>query len=371
MKIKKYSDFVNEELTKDEKFILKNLPYILGNRLISNLLGAAPLLSSKWQALKNKSKGEWSHYGGSAHTQIKRNLKKIELSDLPDTPLKRGLYPLFNSWNIYKADEKSKGGNSGGPERPVIYISKDDLKIGDYVVSSRESSWETEESGTYKSKSGKKLIKLRQPTENDPIFILAAKYEADEFLHKDFIEDFKDIMNYDIEDIGFQVEKTNTSLENDHISCQISKKEGYDYLVIDQEVVNYLQNNTKRVTEILKSQTGKEWIYSITFWTGENQITRDNQSKIIDCYQKDTNFWNNLSKYSLHSDDRPETLRKYYNNDDYKSKEWNKYVLEDLFGEGKYKNIIIVKKSESVIEPFDLENQKFDKIGVNVFLKKN
>ena len=372
MKIKKYNDFVNEELTKDEKFILKNLTYILGNRLISHLLGAAPLLASKWQALKNKSKGEWSHYGGSARNQIKRNLTKIELSDLPDTPLKRGLFPLFNDWKIYKADEKSKGGNSGGPERPVIYISKDDLKIGDYVASSRESSWETEKIRSYK---------LREPNENDPIFILAAKYEVDDFLHKDFIEDFKDIMNYDIEDIGLEVKKTFTSLENDHISCEVSEKEGYDDLVINGEVVNYLQSNTKRATDILKSRTGKEWTYSISFWTGENQISRKNQIKIIDCYQKDPNFWSNLSKYSLHSDERPEKLRNYYNNsekidaslriDTYGISNARGYVLEWLFGQGKYKSIIITKKSEKVIEPFDLEKQKFDKISVNIFIKKN
>ena len=120
--ILKYNDFVNEELTKSEKFLLKNLPYILGNHLVSYLLGAAPLLASKWQALKNKSKGEWAHYGGNP-SKLKRNLTKIQISDLPNTPLKKGLYPLFNNWNIYKSDETSKGGNTGGPERPVFYIS--------------------------------------------------------------------------------------------------------------------------------------------------------------------------------------------------------------------------------------------------------
>jgi hypothetical protein len=365
MKIKKYNDFVNEELTKDEKFILKNLPYILGNRLISHLLGAAPLLASKWQALKNKSKGEWSHYGGSSHNQIKRELTKIEISDLPDTPLKRGLYPLFNSWNIYKADEKSKGGNSGGPERPVIYISKDELKTGDYVVSSREGNWETEDAGTYKTKSGKTLRKLREPNENDPIFILSAKYDVDEFLHKDFIEDFKDIMNYDIEDIGLEVEETYTTLENDSISCEIKEKEGYGDLTLGQEIVNYVENNTKRAADVLKSQTGKEWIYSISFSTGNNQILKTNQVKIINHYQKEPNFWNDLSKYNLYSQERPEYLKKLYNSDDYK------YALEEIFGQGRFKTIILVKNSKKIIETFDLENQKFNKIGVRIFLKKD
>ena len=84
MKIKKYDEFVNEGLSKETKFVLKNLPYILGNRLVSHLLGAAPLLSSKWESLKKRTKGEWSYYGGAAHNQIKNKLTKIKISDLPD-----------------------------------------------------------------------------------------------------------------------------------------------------------------------------------------------------------------------------------------------------------------------------------------------
>ena len=41
MKIKNYNEYVNEKLSNDEKYLLKNLPYVLGNGLISYLLGAA------------------------------------------------------------------------------------------------------------------------------------------------------------------------------------------------------------------------------------------------------------------------------------------------------------------------------------------
>lgn len=363
MKIKKYGEFVNEELSNDAKYILKNLPYFLGNKLISHLLGAAPLLSSKWKSLKDKSKGLWSHYDSSGHSKLKKNLTKIQISDLPDTPLKKGLYPLFNNWNIYKADEKSTGGVSKGPERPVIYISKDELEIGDYITSIRESGWETEEIGTYKSKSGKNLIKRRNPSENDPIFVLAAKYDVDEFLHKDIVEDLKDIMNCDIEDVGLEVFTFSTSLENDSISCVIKKKEGYDDQIINEEIYLYLENNVKRFAGVLKSQTGKEWSYSIYFSTVDNTISKENQIKILDHYQKDTNFWNNLSRYKLYSDSRPESLKIYFRSN-------HESILEELFGNGKYKNIILFKNSEEVIKPFNLKEQGFNKIFVEFNLRK-
>lgn len=367
MKIKKYDDFVNEELTKDEKFILKNLPYILGNRLISHLLGAAPLLASKWQALKNTSKGEWAHYGGSSHNQIKRNLTKIEISDLPDTPLKRGLYPLFNKWNIYKSDETSTGGVSKGPERPVIYISKDELKTGDYVTSSREGSWETEEEGTYKTKSGKKLRQNRKANENDPIFILAAKYEIDDYLHNDFKEDIKDYLEYDIKDDDLFVSDISTSLENNSIHCTIKSK---DRNYLSEKIINAIEIGAKRSIESLN----EKWTYSISFSTGDNQISRKNQIKIIDCYQKDPNFWSNLSKYGIYSDERPEKLRNYYNNSDkidaslridtYGISNARGYVLEWIFGQGKYKNIKLIDKSIEIIKASELTNQAFKEIYV-------
>jgi hypothetical protein len=352
MKIKKYDDFVNEELTKDEKFILKNLPYILGNRLISHLLGAAPLLASKWQALKNTSKGEWSHYGGTSHNLIKRNLTKIEISDLPDTPLKRGLYPFFNKWNIYKSDETSTGGVSKGHERPVIYISKDELKTGDYVVSSREGSWETEEEGTYKTKSGKILRKNRKANENDPIFILAAKYEIDEYLHNDFKEDIKDYLEYDIKDDDLFVSNINTSLENDSIHCIIKSK---DKNFLSEKIINAIEIGTKRSIKSLN----EKWTYSISFSSGEFGINKDNQSKILDQYQKDPNFWDNLSKYNLYSDDRSDSLKRLYIG---KNKE---YVIEELFGNGKYRNVKLINKSVEIIKASELTNQAFKEIYVN------
>jgi hypothetical protein len=40
---------------------------------------------------------------------------------------------ILSNWNLYLANHKSKGGRSSGPERKVIYISKDKLKTGNSV----------------------------------------------------------------------------------------------------------------------------------------------------------------------------------------------------------------------------------------------
>lgn len=349
MKIKNYSEYVNEKLSNDEKYLLKNLPYVLGNGLISYLLGAAPLLSMKWDSLKDKSKGEYSYHGGTGHILVKRELTKIKLSDLPNTPLKRGLYPFFNKWNVYKCNDTPQG------ERTVFYISKDEIEKGDYIVSRRESDWEIEKNGDKK---------LRKATTSDPIFILVAKYDIDDFLHKDFIETFKDIMNSDIEDNGLSVENTHASIENNYLSCKISPKDGYDDLVISQDIMDILENNVKRVSEVLKSETKKEWYYSVSIYTGENTISVENKCKILDQYQQDSKFWDNLKVYSIYTEEDPKYLKKVYN-------KFRTDTLNSIFGDGQFRQIMIFNNSKKVIDRINLANQKFADINIHFTCRKN
>lgn len=364
MQIKRYSEFVNEELTKDEKFILKNLPYILGNRLISSLLGAAPLLSSKWKSLKNKTKGEWSHYGGSPN-KINKPLKNIKLSDLPDSPLKKGLYPIFNNWNIYEAGENNEG-------RKVFYISKDKLKEGDNVFSSREGDWEIGEKIKKKNYKGKTISVNRSSTKDDPVFILAAKYDVDEFLHTDVVEDIKMFMNDEIQDNGISIKKIITSLENDIIFCTFELNSNYDFIDINSEILGYLITNSKRVADFLESNTNKKWNYSIQLYTGKQTISMENQLKIINHYQKDPNFWKSLSDYGIYTSERPELLKRYLNVDYNSSSKMLYHTLEEMIGNsGKNKNIYFCRNSKLIIDPFDLGNQKIEKISVQFKLQKD
>ena len=364
MKIKKYNKFVNEELSDDSKFILKNAPYILGNRFISNLLGAAPLLASKWKSLKSKTKGEYSYYGGGTPSKIKGDIKKIRIEELPDTPLKRGLYPLFNNWNIYSIGEKSTGGVSKGPERPVFYITKDDLKVGDNIYSTREGSWETEEIG----KSPKGYIKHRDATEKDPIFVLVAKYDIDEFLHSDFKDELKSIINDNIEEFDITVDKIYTSLENDSITCEL--KGNYADLKLTNEVYNLLVDECKRACQVIKNDTGKPWKFSLTAYSGQNTIDTDVKWIIYDYYKSfkgEEYFWSNLRKFNILKDETREIreFRFKIKDDDEK---YRNFAINDLIS-GKYQHIVFIKDNEKIITEINFDFN-FDKITIYFKLEK-
>jgi hypothetical protein len=389
MQVKKYSEFVNEELTKGEKFILKNLPYIIGNRLISSLLGAAPLLSSKWESLKNKTKGEWNYYGGTPGL-IKNPLKEIKLSDLPNTPLKKGLYPIFNNWNIYDAGENKEG-------RKIFYISKDKLKEGDNVISSREINWEIgDKKIKYQNLKGKTISLTRKETKDDPVFILAAKYDIDEFLHTDVVEDIKMFMNDEIQDNGISINEIKTSLENDIIFCKFKLNSNYDYVTMNSEIISYLITNSKRVSDFLESNTDKKWNYSIQI--KPLSITKENQLKLINHYQKDPNFWKKLVEYGIYIEDSsPGSFsrqierilkRSHLYSHFFKYDNWRnydkvdgktlselseiKYALEKIFGSsGNSTNIYFCKNSKQIIEPFDIENLRINSISVQFKLQKD
>jgi hypothetical protein len=273
MKYLKTYQEINEERKFDEydKYILKNLPKILFDKLISKILKSAPSLSMRWKELKQQTKGNWSYFTGPT-TQIKDDLTPINIEDIPDTPLKRGLFPFFNNWNIYLSSEKSKGGNlnKNAPERLVYYISKDELKKGDTITSRRESSWE--------------MNKKEKATENDPIFILAAKYDIDEFLHEDIKNDIEEIFTYDLEELGIEVKRIYTSIKNDKIILTLTstpeiklglyryyhydlwlKALKHQYIISKKhpDIIHEVLNSSQRVLKILKDNLKQDWTFDI------------------------------------------------------------------------------------------------------------
>lgn len=283
--LKTYQE-INEErkFDKYDKYILKNLPKILFDKLVSKILKSAPYLSLRWKELKKQTKGNWSYITGRS-TQIKGDLTPINIGDIPDTPLKRGLFPFFNNWNIYLSSEKSKGGNlsKNAPERLMYYISKDELKKGDMITSRRESAWE--------------MNKKRKATENDPIFILAAKYNIDEFLHEDIEKDIEEIFTYDLEELGIEVKRIYTKLQNDKIFLTLTStpelKFGlYRYHYYNQwlrvlknnlhlhrqhisekhpDMINQVLNSSQRVLKLLKDNLNQDWTFDIkSMFTSEH-----------------------------------------------------------------------------------------------------
>lgn len=241
--IKRYKEFeINEELTSNQRSILY-APLALLSFGLKKIFNIYPMLNLKWSELKKSSKDskfDTIFYSGSDNI-MKDNIQKVSKKDIPDNTMKISM--LLSNWNIYLSDRKSKGGNSSSKERPIIYITKDDLKKGD-----RYSAYRLRDEEVYPD------FKKKENIEDYPIVILTVKFDNYE----------SDLENSDyIKDIFLEVE------DEYDISTKISFNRQGDILYIncisvssivyDLELIEYLKEASIRTSDFLEGK----WNYEI------------------------------------------------------------------------------------------------------------
>jgi hypothetical protein len=133
--LKSYNE-LNEELTRNQRMWL-HLPYVLPGLLIKRFLGITTLLNYKWSEIKKKTEDSKFDpiFAMSSHEirQMGRNINKITLKDLPENKL--GFATFLRTWNLYLVEgDTHKDSSSKDPkkQRPIVYLSKDEIKTGDF-----------------------------------------------------------------------------------------------------------------------------------------------------------------------------------------------------------------------------------------------
>ncbi len=244
MNIKKYNEFVNENFLEDTK----RLGFFIKGGL-QKLIGLYPLLNDKYNELKKLTKDR--NHNPLISTKIDFayqifDINEIDISKLNDK-LKRSTF--FGDWKIY---ERKKLKNDS---RPTLYLSKDNLKNGDWYMGQRLSDLDLYPeyakkfphgllydwvSGDYK----KELIDF-------PSVILAAKVDINENLN--------DIINGDIKDIvdDFLLEYDNylsSKIEIDRRQqyFNITLKVDNDNIVIVSNLIKGLIGESNFITDLLK-----------------------------------------------------------------------------------------------------------------------
>jgi hypothetical protein len=185
-RIKTYNQF-NEELTVNQR-ILINSPILIGG-LLTKLIGQYPLLNFRWSEMKKRTtdKSFPTILGGTGNpSSIKSNLEKIKIEDIPNNKLKFGMF--LRNWNVYLLDRLT-------PEnRRVVYISKDELKRDDYIISNRLNDIDVYPDFKSSKKSG--YIKPEN-IEQYPIIVMVAKFDKIKIL---------DQISHNIKDIVLELE---------------------------------------------------------------------------------------------------------------------------------------------------------------------
>jgi len=252
-----YNEFfpINEELTRSQRAAVW-LPWALISKAGQKLFNIYPMLNLRWNDLKQKTKdSRFDPLFSSTGTNAKMVENLTKINDLPKAnSLKLGM--LFRNWNIYLSDRKSKGGAYGDSvvERTVIYLSKDEIKKGDYCNFERLNDYDVY--------SEYKNAKKPENEEDCPIIILAAKYSEKENLDV-LQETIKDIwLEFTDEYSDFEIEPY-FNLAGDYLKINIKFNNrvirlnpGHSSKVKDEKFIKFIEELSESTKGLLENEFG-------------------------------------------------------------------------------------------------------------------
>lgn len=268
-KIKTYKEFsVNEELTKDQRTYLL-LPWALISKAGQKLFDIYPLLNLRWSEMKKKTKDSKFDpiIGSGSNSKIEDNLTKINKSELPKS-LKWGM--LLRNWNIYLTDRKTSS-----EDRPVIYISKDELSKGDTCIFDRLNDRDVYPEKDKNLRQGEKI--------EDPVIVMAAKYSDVEMLD-DMKETIKDIWLEMQDEYPFEVQPS-FNLQGDYLNIKFNLgqnvfrfNKGLGTNIRNEKLIKMLEELSDRTKDFLENE-GFNLDYKIKFKVGGNLIYTGNKGR--------------------------------------------------------------------------------------------
>ncbi len=227
--LKKYENYITEELRDEEKRMILHSPLLIGGMLVGKLLNAYPLLNYRWNEIKKKT--EDSSFSPILATDdrhnttlIKDNWVEIKKEDFPKTKLKFGF--LFGDWKFYS--RKFEDPNLG--PKNFIYISKDDIKVGDRVMGERINDTQvyTEEDFLSKRKSPKgKMIPDKLKPEL-PAIVICAKVD-NKFTLDDYKVRIEEVILSRFEDYEYPTKKIYGNVQMDKLTYSITLNEDSEY----------------------------------------------------------------------------------------------------------------------------------------------
>jgi hypothetical protein len=260
--LKSYRE-INEEMTRKQRMWL-HLPYVLPGLLIKKFLGITTLLNYKWSEIKKKT----TDYNFdpviamSSHeiSQMKRDIKKISLKDLPDNKL--GLATFFRNWNVYLVEGDTHSDSSSRDpkrQRPIVYLTKDEIKTGDFYCGERISDRDVYSEFKHNKKDGE-----TEPEDLNqyPIIVMIAKADkAEETI--DMSKYIKDICVEIEDDLPVEV-KINFDKIGDRLWVNIISNESAN-LFFSEELDSRIEELKKTIESYLQSQNyklkGKSYYY--------------------------------------------------------------------------------------------------------------
>lgn len=255
--LKKYETYITEELREEEKRMILHSPILIGGFLLKKIFKLFPLLNYRYKEIKKKTND--SNFrsivssSGVDGSQVKEPWRKITKEDFPKTKLSFGL--MLDNWNFYIKEGGNDPGRVDRVKRDFIYITKDEINVGDYITGDRLSDNDVYDLSEYKGKGNE----LDEFLSKNPAIVVCAKF--------DNIEKSEDVKVY-IEDVLISEweeylypERTITSnKQSDRYIVSIKVDEVYD-----EKLGEKADRVAKRISGYLKDEGFSEFKTKVNF----------------------------------------------------------------------------------------------------------
>ena len=223
--LKKYETYITEELKEEEKRMLLHSPFLIGGFLLKKIFKLFPLLNYRYKEIKKKTND--SNFrsiiatSSSDGSQVKEPWRKITKEDFPKTKLGFGL--MLDNWNFYIKEGGNDPGRTDRFKRDFIYITKDEINVGDYKTGDRLSDNDVYDLSEYKGKKDE----LDQFLSKNPAIVVCAKFDNIE-KSEDVKVYIEDVLLSEWEEYLYPERKITSNKQSDRYLVTIRLDEVYD-----------------------------------------------------------------------------------------------------------------------------------------------
>lgn len=223
--LKKYDTYITEELREEEKRMILHSPILIGGFLLKKIFKLFPLLNYRYKEIKKKTND--SNFrsiiatSSSDGSQVKEPWRKITKEDFPKTKLGFGL--MLDKWNFYIKEGGNDPGRVDRVKRDFIYITKDEINVGDYITGDRLSDNDVYDLSEYKGKRNE----LDQFLSKNPGIVVCAKFDNIE-KSEDVKVYIEDVLLSEWEEYLYPERKITSNKQSDRYLVTIRLDEVYD-----------------------------------------------------------------------------------------------------------------------------------------------
>ena len=249
--LKKYENYITEELREEEKRMLLHSPLLIGGFLLKKIFKLFPLLNYRYKEIKKKTND--SNFrsiiatSSSDGSQVKEPWRKITKEDFPKSKLGFGL--MLDKWNFYIKEGGNDPSRVTPTKRDFIYITKDEINVGDYITGDRLNDNDVYDLSVFKDDK-RSLDDFRS---KNPAIIVCAKFSNVE-KSEDVKVYIEDVLLSEWEEYLYPERSITSNKQSDKYIVTIRIDEDYKGVTYTEDLGKKADRVAKRISGYLNDE---------------------------------------------------------------------------------------------------------------------